>query len=601
MLGDNPEKSKNPLKKAMRRRNAKTVQFAGNTYVDASDHEYSDDEEEEGGELSMFEADDDGTQAQLDDTSEEQDQAAVVQPLKVRATRDDQAAQQLEPVQTQNILKSTPAEEKVIEETAEAEGEAVFRRNTSIANRTTAESPKSRHGNVRNTDSFFKDDSQETRKISITPRLLRDESNQNSGDLTELKTRGSLDALEKVASPPERKEDKRKKEKKPGMLSGLFKRKDKKSKATEEEPEDNEKVSEESSRSSQQGKDSYESPSPSDTRTPKVAPQTGPERKASKLQKKTPDTSPTKETISTLPPRAETPSRDVQAPAPKASAPAVEAAEPTMRLVGSETRETPETNPFEAPEDQGPAIRQEPPQSSSMSSKLISPIANAFRLSPSEEKEPKPQKARKAAQRSALEDSSPESSPLESHPPPGAWPTQQPPPSHDPPQPPVQARSEHETGSTPIQTKDTLSESPVQISVQEFSPTKPEHPPALMLDISNSSSSSSTPELLTHSPTIKPGPNNEYAPTSKSVAAASPQWSDSALRAYMDDHSEIRDLLIIVHDKSGVMPAGPDHPITGELFKGERKKLDEMEKKLDGLLGGFLERRRNKNQAAPSI
>ena len=47
MLGDNPEKSKNPLKKAMRRRNAKTVQFTAPTYFEASEVEYSSEEEEE--------------------------------------------------------------------------------------------------------------------------------------------------------------------------------------------------------------------------------------------------------------------------------------------------------------------------------------------------------------------------------------------------------------------------------------------------------------------------------------------------------------------------------------------------------------------------
>jgi len=35
---------------------------------------------------------------------------------------------------------------------------------------------KSRKGTVRNTDSFFKDDSVETRKINLTPSLLRDDS-----------------------------------------------------------------------------------------------------------------------------------------------------------------------------------------------------------------------------------------------------------------------------------------------------------------------------------------------------------------------------------------------------------------------------------------
>ncbi len=47
MLGDNPEKSKNPLKKAMRRRNAKTVQFTAPTYFEALEVEYSSEEEEE--------------------------------------------------------------------------------------------------------------------------------------------------------------------------------------------------------------------------------------------------------------------------------------------------------------------------------------------------------------------------------------------------------------------------------------------------------------------------------------------------------------------------------------------------------------------------
>ncbi|KAK3082425.1 protein phosphatase regulator, partial [Teratosphaeriaceae sp. CCFEE 6253] len=46
MLSDNSEKSRNPLNKVLRRRNAKTVQFAAPTYVEASDYDYSDEEEE---------------------------------------------------------------------------------------------------------------------------------------------------------------------------------------------------------------------------------------------------------------------------------------------------------------------------------------------------------------------------------------------------------------------------------------------------------------------------------------------------------------------------------------------------------------------------
>lgn len=47
MLGDIPEKSKNPLKKAMRRRNGKTVQFAAPTYRDPPPMDYSTEEDED--------------------------------------------------------------------------------------------------------------------------------------------------------------------------------------------------------------------------------------------------------------------------------------------------------------------------------------------------------------------------------------------------------------------------------------------------------------------------------------------------------------------------------------------------------------------------
>lgn len=45
---------------------------------------------------------------------------------------------------------------------------------------------RSRNGILRNTDSFFKDDTVETKKISLTPNLLRDDSG-NTGPVTEMK------------------------------------------------------------------------------------------------------------------------------------------------------------------------------------------------------------------------------------------------------------------------------------------------------------------------------------------------------------------------------------------------------------------------------
>lgn len=87
MLGDNPEKSKNPLKKAMRRRNAKTVAFAEPTYYEPSDREYSSDEENEG-QLDFLTT---ASAARPDNqlASQNQNDIAVVEPLSIRSNAKD--------------------------------------------------------------------------------------------------------------------------------------------------------------------------------------------------------------------------------------------------------------------------------------------------------------------------------------------------------------------------------------------------------------------------------------------------------------------------------------------------------------------------------
>ena len=86
MLGDTAEKTKNPLKKAMKRRNQKNVQFGAPTYVEASDYDYSSDEE--GGELfggpEPKQAQQQQQQQQAAQKSEsEQDESLEVKPLKL--------------------------------------------------------------------------------------------------------------------------------------------------------------------------------------------------------------------------------------------------------------------------------------------------------------------------------------------------------------------------------------------------------------------------------------------------------------------------------------------------------------------------------------
>jgi hypothetical protein len=74
MLGDNTEKSKNPLKNAMRRRNAKKVQFCAPTYVEASDVEYSTDEDDGEADQYLSEGESSETQAQAQANGSQQDE-----------------------------------------------------------------------------------------------------------------------------------------------------------------------------------------------------------------------------------------------------------------------------------------------------------------------------------------------------------------------------------------------------------------------------------------------------------------------------------------------------------------------------------------------
>lgn len=86
MLGDNSEKSKNPLKKAMRRRNAKTVNFAAPTYIEASDVEFTTDDDSEHGDF--FNDDETETVESEEGDGQEQGEDIVVEPLRPKAQKE---------------------------------------------------------------------------------------------------------------------------------------------------------------------------------------------------------------------------------------------------------------------------------------------------------------------------------------------------------------------------------------------------------------------------------------------------------------------------------------------------------------------------------
>ena len=184
MLGDEEEKKSgntlNPLKKAMRRRNTKTVQFTAPSYVEPSDVEYSSDEEDEGN-SEIFGEEQDTAATQQNEQNREIEESAIVEPLKPRgpardARRNGETADST--LRNGGIAQVTPAEDvRESDEIHDRSGEyAVTAESTRLIEIDDAMAAKSRKGTVRNTDSFFKDDSVETRKITITPNLLRDDS-----------------------------------------------------------------------------------------------------------------------------------------------------------------------------------------------------------------------------------------------------------------------------------------------------------------------------------------------------------------------------------------------------------------------------------------
>jgi hypothetical protein len=589
MLGDTAEKTKNPLKKAMRRRNAKTVQFAPPTYVEASDYDYSSDE----GEDELFGGPDpkQAQQQQQQDAQQSEPESQddlKVQPLKLGGAKKDgknegdveDAAQDPERQRGSEDGIDKPLDPKV-----------------------------TRNGTVRNTDSFFKDENTETRKITLTPNLLRDDSSTST---TGSRERGpSLESLEKNGFADKVKDDKKKKEKKAGMLSGLFKRKDKKSKGQLDSTDsDMEKVSEEVDRTSPQPKPSDESSERSS------AEQAGPQRSTSKgkLQKvgRGRDDSPqkTKGILKTESP-IEVASQQVAASdAPDSKPPGQQPS--TMRLVPSE-------------QDDATRLAVEENTVGSM---------NPFKSSQApQDGNAKPEKTKKAKQRVQLDDF--DSSDEDSDP-----------------------FADPEARNKPMQSEAAepagrLSESPVHVSVADAQPNgktqgrerepDAQQPPGLAQDNSSQETSSpvstptpddspmkTIPENMTVStfrsdntasptyrspitgatgipPPSRPAPipaktehELQSSPPSSSESGQLPAWSDAALRAYLDDGSDVRDMLLVVNDTTGVVPVGRDHPIMSTLFVEESKTVQGMSNELDRLLSGLMEKRMKRNGSAAS-
>ena len=253
MLGDNPEKTRNPLKKAMRRRTAKTVQFAAPTYVEASDYDYS--TEDEDGMIDPYGSAMEPQHEQMSDRG----QPAEVEERNAPEEANVHATRRFSGESFTNGKGSMDSSNKASMDSKRSSIDDP-QLSPRLVDRTEAAPLKSRKGTPRNADSFLKDEGMETRKMTLTPGLLRDDTVSKASSTESTRT-DSFESLVKTPSPQEerskrdskdKKKDK-KPEKKQGMLSGLFKskKKDKKFAARDEgELSDMEKVSGEMTRGS---------------------------------------------------------------------------------------------------------------------------------------------------------------------------------------------------------------------------------------------------------------------------------------------------------------------------------------------------------------
>jgi hypothetical protein len=414
------------------------------------------------------------------------------------------------------------------------------------------------------------------------------------------------------------------------MLSGLFKRsKDKKVKSAEPELDEDsqtEKTSVDSARSSPVQKMSEESTSPSDPQAPQqlgvhTPPAGPPTRQTSKLQKQSPASLVINKgrsvgRISPIPEaqvqsesgaqqqsQAPTPAPAPDRPAPIVSDAMSTTAERSPEMSQDGERDRPPPLNVRIPDSSGGDSTSNSETKKESSPSVFAPLTNMLKHSSSSSgTEPKPEKVKKAKQRVELDDfdSSPEDMETPN---------------------PLARREAPRLDATSTKDKgfhsgdmDRLSASPVEVSPiqnHDHHGTNPQQPPGLVLDSSSqeessdmprslspvSLSSSPSPDMVNHldlasapSSLATKTPQNRETSATASSTTPTPTWSDASLRTYFEDDGDVRDLLVVVSDKSGVIPAGPEHPLMKGLYGEQKTQLNDMGTRLDGLLEGLLAR-----------
>lgn len=521
MLTDQGEKYVNPLVKAFRKRNTKTVIFSEPTYFEASENDYSTEEEEDAeyyGHMTLW-----------DKVNDHRDKLA------------ESGKSSIDPPSTHSELKDSESDASEPDVNLAA-NEAC---NTKIGDELLDEKvdANSRNGSLQTTDSLFQYDPVETRKITITPNLLRDDSNPSSGkasnDLKEIKRpsieRPEKEPPEKLRDKPDRKDKKEKekkdKDKKSGMLSGLFKRKDKRNKSLDEEFEEvvgpkQQDVSPVPSKESDEILGEQPSVQTQGQSTQFINPQN---HSSDGIQH---------EKIKCVDEGSKNSASSNVNEFEHLSGGLVPSSNCIENLDTSPKPEQKVDIPVESVSSA--SLARETQSGNSISKILLTATSPDSKLS-------KTKKVKTHAElgdfdsnltevKPQIKNASPKTSPESSN----------------------EAPIREERPSEPSMKSDFINEAQSHLSgpmIEDIDQNESHSP------ISSSSSASIN---------VEDTPTKSGVGSSTSLATA---WSDSHLRTFFEDDSEIKDLLIIVFDNSGVVPAGPDHPIAGGLFKEENEKL----------------------------
>lgn len=546
-LLDEPGRSKNPLKKAMRRRNARRVDFANPTFYEASEVEWSDEETTaDKDEISNAERPVSDTQDQQAGHSESGPLEGEEVDKDGAETRGQVIADEASTIRTQSTSRPGQEATRSIESGEMNTGQHnTSPRNLEEAVVLTSKADNTvritKAGTIRNTDSFFGNEA-EPRKISLTPNLLREESadgSARSSGSTD-RTPAGQDAFEAVerSGADKTKDEKRKKDKKSGMLSGLFKRKDKKIKVDEAAGGTVIKhEAEPVSPISLSGESSPLSATPASTLNPQVR-RSGSNGKLTKMP----------------PAAAKSAEQANPAPADPAAITSPANGAPTMsREQGEHVNTT--------------SIKSASPSLGNLGEPPLQLDTTASQLPP-----PDAGRASSPAVQSQSTNTS----------------TQ----NEGPTRIPDSADMSQPNTVSPLHT--TLEQQDAQrgatasteSSTRTVSPSTP---------IDSSSETVHSPEVSSNQlKTSSDGLSAADQAVAEGSTSKEPRWNDAALLAYLEQRSsqDARDLLLIVNDKTGVVPLPLDHPtMLGLGFHEHQRQLNDMSARLDGLLNGFLARK----------